>query len=95
MPYTGTVTPNYGQMGTESLPSGNGMAMPYGQAPQTSSAATDTGASMQGHQDSAQINIGYRPTAGRADRLSANIVGGTDFDNQASGGYSGGATSSV
>lgn len=88
----GLVTPNYGQMGTESLPVGNGMATPYGQAPQTSSAATDTGASMQGPGESAQANIGYRPVAGRADRLSANIVGGSDFDNLASGGYSDGAT---
>lgn len=96
---TGLVTPNYGQMGTESLPVGNGLAAPYGQAPQTSSAPTDTGASMQGPLSSATSNIGYRsisgpyrPEAGRADRLGANIVGGTDFDNMASGGYSGGAT---
>lgn len=99
MPYTGEYTPNFGQMGTEVLPVGNGLAAPYGQAPPTSGAPTDSVFSMQGSQDSATSNIGYRPTsgpyrpeAGRADRLGANIVGGTDFDNMASGGYSGGAT---
>ena len=87
--FKGLTHPNYGEMGMETIPQGNGAAIPYGQAPQTSSAATDTGASMQSHVDSAQANIGYRPLAGRADRLSANIVGGSDFNNMASGGYSG------
>lgn len=91
-PFLGLTHPNYGEMGTESLPVGNGPANPYGQASPTSSAATDTGASMQGHQDSSIINIGYRPETGRADRLNSNIVGSSDFNNIASGGYSGGAT---
>jgi len=87
--FTGLTTPNYGSMGTEMLPAGNRMAAPYGQAPATSAAPTDSIPSMQGRQDSGVINIGYHPEAGRADRLSANIVGGGDFANQASGGYSG------
>jgi hypothetical protein len=91
----GLVTPNYGQMGTEMLPSGNRMAAPYGQAPATSAAPTDSVMSMQGPQGPAHENYGYRPAAGRADRLQANIVGGTDFDNLASGGYSGGATQRI
>lgn len=89
MEFKGLITPNYGQMGTEVIPQGNASAAPYGQAPRTSAAPTDSVPSMQGHTDSAQVNIGYRPLSGRADRLSANIVGGTDFDNSASGGYSG------
>jgi hypothetical protein len=76
MNMTGLVTPNYGQMGTEMLPSGNRGARPYGQAFPTSSAPTDAGASMQSHVDSAMSGTGYRPESGRADRLSANIVGG-------------------
>jgi hypothetical protein len=95
MNVSGLVTPNYGQMGTELLPAGNRAALPYGQAPATSAAPTDSVMSMQGHQDAATENYGYRPAAGRADRLSANIVGGTDFDNLASGGYSGGATQRI
>lgn len=82
----GLVVPNYGQMGTEMLPAGNRMESPYGQAPATSSAPTDSVASMQGPAESAQANIGYRPVAGRADRLAANIVGGTT-DSQGGGGY--------
>lgn len=90
---SGQYTPNYGQMGTEVLPSGNGAALPYGLGDRTSAQAAMPLNSMQSSgQDSATSNIGYRPTSGRADRLSANIVGGTDFDNLASGGYSGGAT---
>lgn len=53
------------------------LADPYGLAPPTSAAPTDSVPSMQGHQDSAVVDIGYKPTAGRADRLSANIVGGS------------------
>ena len=96
-------TPDYGQMGTEMLPAGNGMASPYGQADPTSQAPLMATNSMAGNGvDSATSNIGYRgssgpyrPEAGRADRLGANIVGGTDFDNMASGGYSGGATQRI
>ena len=88
------------EMGTELLPAGNRGAFPYGLAEPTSSAPTDSVYSMaSGRNDSAESNIGYRPTsgpyrpeAGRADRLGANIVGGTDFDNAASGGYAAGAT---
>lgn len=87
----GLVTPNYGQMGTENLPSGNGPAMPYGSSPAAGAAPMLNTASMQGPASSAVVNIGYRPEAGRADRLGANIVGGSTFDNLASGGYSGGA----
>jgi len=90
MEFKGLVTPNYGQIGTETIPQGNGAAMPYGIAPATSSAPTDSVPSMQGRQDSARVDIGYRPLAGRADRLAANIVGSTDFGNQASGGYGSG-----
>lgn len=90
----GLVTPNYGQMGTENLPAGNGPAIPYGSTPAPATGMVSTG-SMQGPMSSATSNIGYRPTSGRADRLSANIVGATDFDNMASGGYSGGATTRI
>ena len=94
MNFKGLATPNYSQMGTEVLPSGNRGAMPYGQAEPTSQAPMVSTASMQGSgTDSAASGIGYRPMAGRADRLAANIVGGTDFDNLGSGGYSKGATS--
>jgi hypothetical protein len=100
VPYTGEYTPNYGQMGMESMiPQGTGRAMPYGQADPTSAAPLMATNSMSGPGESAASGIGYhgsmgayRPEAGRADRLGANIVGGTDFDNIASGGYSGGAT---
>jgi hypothetical protein len=99
---SGLYTPNYGQMGTEVLPVGNGLANPYGSTPPIGAATTVPTASMQQGTDSAQSNIGYRsssgpyqPAAGRADRLGANIVGGTDFDNMASGGYSGGATQRI
>lgn len=91
----GLVTPNYGQMGTEVLPAGNRAAIPYGSTPPTSQAPTDGGVALMGRTDSAVSNIGYRPMAGRADRLAANIVGGSDFDNLASGGYSGGATQRI
>jgi hypothetical protein len=70
-------TPNFGQMGTEMPVGGNGPAMPYGLGPQTSAAPTDSIGGMQGPQDSAVVDIGYKPMAGRADRLSANIVGGS------------------
>ena len=86
-------------MGTEVLPAGNGLANPYGSTSPGGAAPAMPLASMHGGVDSATSNIGYRgssgpyrPEAGRADRLGANIVGGTDFDNMASGGYSGGAT---
>lgn len=95
MNVSGLVTPNYGQMGTEVLPAGNRVAVPYGQAPATSAAPTDSVMSMQGHADAAHENVGYRPVAGRADRLAANIVGGTTFDDIASGGYSRGATQRI
>lgn len=95
----GMWTPDYNQMGTEMLPAGNGAAIPYGPPDMASAAPLMNTHSMQQGQDSAASNIGYRgssgpyrPEAGRADRLGANIVGGTDFDNMASGGYSGGAT---
>jgi hypothetical protein len=81
-------TPDYGQMGAE-LVGGNGPARPYGMADPTSAAPLMATNSMQGPASSAQVNIGYRPESGRADRLSANIVGGSDFNNVASGGYSG------
>ena len=97
----GELVPNYAQMGTESMPQGNGAALPLGLADPTSQAGYVSTASMQqSGTDSATSNIGYRPEsgpqryrpeAGRADRLGANIVGMT-FDNLASGGYSGGAT---
>lgn len=94
-------TPDYNQMGTETTPQGNGRAMPYGLADPTS-AAPAMGLNTMGGVDSATSNIGYRgssgpyrPEAGRADRLGANIVGGTDFDNMQSGGYSGGATQRI
>jgi hypothetical protein len=95
-------TPDYNQMGTEMTPQGNGQARPYGLADPTSQAPLMATNSMQSGQDSATSNIGYRgtsgpyrPEAGRADRLGANIVGGTDFDNMASGGYAGGATQRI
>lgn len=72
---------------------GNGPAQPLGQMGPAPAASTVSTGSMQGPASSAVANIGYHPEAGRADRLGANIVGGTDFDNLASGGYSGGATS--
>lgn len=87
----GLATPNYGQMGTE-IVGGNGPALPLGQMGPAPAAAQVSTGSMQGPSSSAAANIGYRPETGRADRLSANIVGGSDFDNLASGGYSGGAT---
>jgi hypothetical protein len=88
------MTPNFGQMGTESLPGGNGPA-DLGQGAQTLAGSVIPTGSMQGPGSPAHENVGYRPEAGRADRLSANIVGGSDFDNLASGGYSGGATSRI
>ena len=74
-------TPNFGQMGTEHLPSGNGAAQPYGLANSTTAAPMMTTNSMQGPQDSAIANIGYRPESGRADRLGANIVGSSGAGN--------------
>jgi hypothetical protein len=100
MGYSGEYTPNYGMMGMETsdIPQGTGRATPYGLADPTS-AAPAMALNTMGGTDSATSNIGYRgtsgpyrPEAGRADRLGANIVGGTDFDNMASGGYSAGAT---
>jgi hypothetical protein len=99
----GMYTPDFNQMGAEVLPAGNGPARPYGLADPTSQAPLMATNSMAGNGvDSATSNIGYRgssgpyrPEAGRADRLGANIVGGTDFDNMASGGYSGGATQRI
>lgn len=82
------VTPNFGQMGTEMPVGGNGPASPYGQANPTSVAPLMSTGSMQGGIDSAQTHIGYRPQAGRADRLSANVVGGGS-DSIAEGGYGG------
>lgn len=85
MNFSGLVTPNYGQMGTENLPAGNGPAIPYGAGnPAASGPVLSTG-TMQGPSSPATSNIGYRPTSGRADRLDANIVGG----------YSGGATTRI
>jgi hypothetical protein len=102
MPYTGEYVPNYGEMGMESMiPQGTGRATPYGQADPTSQAPLMATNSMASNGvDSATSNIGYRgssgpyrPEAGRADRLGANIVGGAgEFDGMADGGYSGGAT---
>lgn len=86
--------PNYSQMGTESLPVGTGPAYEGIGAQTIAGSVTPTG-SMQGPGSPAHENVGYRPEAGRADRLSANIVGATDFDNLASGGYSGGATNRI
>lgn len=94
MNVSGLVTPNYGQMGTENLPAGNRAEMPYGMGPGVNSAPTDVGHTMQGPAEAAHENVGYRPMAGRADRLSANIVGG-GVDNVASGGYSRGATQRI
>jgi hypothetical protein len=102
MPYTGEYTPNYGMMGMETsdIPQGTGRAVPYGQADPTSQAPLMALNGMGGNGvDSAASNIGYRgssgpyrPEAGRADRLGANIVGGTgEFNSMADGGYSGGA----
>jgi hypothetical protein len=84
---------NFGSMGTENLPAGNGPAIPYGSTPSGMGGPMVNTASMQGPMSSATSNIGYRPTSGRADRLNSNIVGSSDFNNMASGGYSGGATS--
>ena len=99
MSYQGEYHPNYGEMGMESMiPQGTGRATPYGQADPTSQAPLMATNSMAGNGvDSGREDVGYHPetpyypAAGRADRLGANIVGGTDFDNIASGGYSGGA----
>ena len=82
-------------MGTEHLLAGNGPAIPYGGTPTGGGAPMVATGTMQGPASSAVANIGYRPEAGRADRLSANIVGGSTFDNMASGGYSGGATQRI
>ncbi len=102
--FTGLVTPNYGQLGTEVLPAGNRHEAPYGEATPTSAAPTDSVFSMAGRgPDSAADSTGYRPdsnpapyrpAAGRADRLGANIVGG-GFDTLGSGGYSKGATQRI
>lgn len=97
MEFIGLTHPNYGEIGTEMIPQGNGPAQPYGLSEPTSGAPTDSVYSMaNGKQDSATSNIGYRPesspyrpSAGRADRLTANIVGSSTFDDIASGGYSG------
>jgi hypothetical protein len=80
-------------MGMETdIPQGTGRAMPYGQADPTSQAPLMATNSMAGNGvDQAAGITPYRPESGRADRLGANIVGGSDFDNMASGGYSGGA----
>lgn len=95
----GELVPNAGMMGTDSVPQGTGRVVPYGSSVPITQAPLMATNSMQSGQDSATSNIGYRgtsgpyrPESGRADRLGANIVGGTDFDNMASGGYSGGAT---
>ena len=93
MNFSGLVTPNYGQIGTENLPAGNGPAIPYGGSPTGMSGPMINTHSMQGPMSSAVENVGYHPSVGRGDRLASNIVGSTDFNNMASGGYSGGATS--
>jgi hypothetical protein len=98
MPYTGEYHPNYGEMGMESMiPQGTGRATPYGQADPTSQAPLMATNSMAGNGvDSAKDGTGYHPetpyypAAGRADRLSANIVGGTgNFNSMSDGGYGG------
>jgi len=86
---------NFGAMGTEHLPAGNGPAIPYGSTLGGISGPIVNIASMQGPMSSATSNIGYRPTSGRADRLDSNIVGSSDFNNMASGGYSAGATQRI
>jgi hypothetical protein len=93
--YTGPI-----QTGTDyAMPQGTGPAQPYGLSEPTSAAPTDSLNAQTQSTDSANSNIGYRPTskympsAGRADRLGANIVGGLgSFDGLGDGGYSGGAT---
>jgi hypothetical protein len=87
----GLYTPNDGQMGTVGY-TGTGPAQPYGQADPTSAAPVLSTGTMQGPGMSAVDGTAYKPVAGRADRLSANIVGSSTFDNAASGGYSAGAT---
>lgn len=100
----GELVPNVAMMGMDGgMPQGTGRAAPYGLGDPTSAAPAMALNSMQGGgTDSAQSNIGYRsnsgpyrPMVGRADRLGANIVGGTDFDNMASGGYALGATQRI
>jgi hypothetical protein len=83
----GLYTPNDGQLGTVG---GNGPARPYGLANQTSAAPGDFVQSFGGGRtaDSAASATGYRPVAGRADRLAANIVGGQTFPME-DGGYGG------
>jgi hypothetical protein len=96
----GELVPNAGEMGMDyAMPQGTGRAQPYGLSAPAPTQGTVQINSMGGGTDSALSNIGYRgtsgpyrPEAGRADRLGANIVGGTDFDNMASGGYAAGAT---
>lgn len=74
-------------------PLGTGRAVPYGNTPAPTVGPVMPNAPMGGV-DSAQSNIGYRPMAGRADRLAANIVGSQTFKIP-EGGYSGGATSTI
>jgi hypothetical protein len=96
---SGEMVPNQAMMGMDyAMPQGTGRAAPYGIADPTPSAPS-MGLNTMGGTDSASSNIGYRgtsgpyrPEAGRADRLGANIVGGTDFGNLESGGYALGAT---
>lgn len=78
---------NFGSMGTENLPAGNGSAIPYGSTPSPGAGPMINTASMQGPISSAVESVGYRPSIGRGDRLSSNIVGSSDFNNIASGGY--------
>ena len=96
----GHLVPNAEGMGTD-IPQGTGRAQPYGLSDPTPVQGAIQLNTMGGT-DSASSNIGYRgtsgpyrPEAGRADRLGANIVGGTDFDNMASGGYAAGATNRI
>lgn len=58
-----------------SIPSGMGNAAPYGVANRTSAAANALGTAPMGGTDQAEGFTSYRPQAGRADRLMANIVG--------------------
>lgn len=83
--FKGIMSPNWAQIG-EIPVGGNGSATPYGQADPTSSAARFPTSAMFGGVDSAQSDTGYKPQAGRADRLAANIpfVSGSYYNGRGS-----------
>jgi hypothetical protein len=79
---------------------GTGAAIPYGSTPATGAAPSMGLSEMGGKLDSAATGIGYtpvssppgryRPESGRADRLSANIVGSSG-EGLGAGGYPSGS----